>query len=472
MPASDKRPQSSRIAAPEAPLSVTCSMSERARRTQTRRAGVCALAGSLAWFTTNLGLAQDAPETEAPAEAAPATTAEAPAAAPAAPPPQTVEVKVSVVPPEAPAPAPEVEAEEAPPPESSGFAPKLNIGVGVRTGLSMAFNPGDDVKFSLQDGLVDQILIRPYMNAKLTDNVSVVANMEVMTTSVHILDAILQLRFADELQLWIGQHIPAQDRNNFCGPFYHNSWNFAANHSYPFDAGARDRGFTFWGFVWGGILKYHLSMVDLQPGRNIGDSRFAGRVTLNFLDPENYYYSQGTYYGAQDTLAIGAAVQYQSKLKKADGAQDLNMDGKIDNEFFAFSFDLLFEKNVTGYGTFTLEGGYWNFNGVGADYAKNQGTSDLGKGYMGVFDNLAAGQSFLAAVSWLSPNKIGIGQLQPNARIQVYNKDAGDAVIYDAGLAYVIDGFNHRWHLNYRHVDWPGDTLDEDSVQFGAQIQL
>jgi hypothetical protein len=341
----------------------------------------------------------------------------------------------------------------------------------VRTGLSMAFNPGDNVKFSLQDGLVDQILIRPYMNAKLTDNVSVVANMEVTTTSVHILDAILQLRFADELQLWIGQHIPAQDRNNFCGPFYHNSWNFAANHSYPFDAGARDRGFTFWGFLWGGLLKYHLSMVDLQPGRNIGDSRFAGRVTLNFLDPENYYYSQGTYYGTQDTLAIGAAVQYQSKLATADGAQDLNNDGKIENEFFAFSFDLLFEKNVAGYGTFTLEGGYWNFNGVGADYARNQGTSDLNKGYMGVFDNLAAGQSYLAAVSWLSPNKLGIGKLQPNARIQVFNKDAGDAVIYDAGLAYVIDGFNHRWHVNYRHVDWPGDN-DEDSVQFGAQIQL
>ena len=108
---------------------------------------------------------------------------------------------------------------------------------------------------------------------------------------------------------------------------------------------------------------------------------------------------------------------------------------------------------------------------AGARNARDVVAACISEGFAGALSGIMSGQSYLAAVSWLSPNKLGIGQLQPNARIQIFNKDAGDTVVYDAGVAYVIDGFNHRWHLNYRHVDNPG-PLDEDSVQFGAQVQL
>src|SRR6185436_7402292 len=103
--------------------------------------------------------------------------------------------------------------------------------------------------------------------------------------------AIAQVKIVDEFQVWVGQHIPANDRINFQGPFYHNAWNFeGAVPAFPLD-----RGFTLWGLVAGGILKYHLSMVDLQPGRSVENARFAARATINLLDPENYYYTQGTY---------------------------------------------------------------------------------------------------------------------------------------------------------------------------------
>jgi len=365
--------------------------------------------------------------------------------------------------------------EEKPAPEPSILAPKLKIGIGVRTGLSMVVNNDgsggdDDVKLELDDGLADQLLIRPYFSGELTKNIGVVANFEIGTNGkglgFSVLDAIAQVKIADEFQIWVGQHIPANDRTNFSGPFFHNSWNFAiAVPSYPFDRGARDRGFTFWGLIAGGILKYHLSMVDLQKGNSIQNSRFAGRVTFNFLDPENYYYASGTYYGAQDVLAVGGVLSYQ---KGADGGTDANMDGDIDNEFFGGSVDLLFEKRLGTAGTFTLEGGYWNFEGVGADYAANQSNIDVGTGVTGPHP----GQAVLASVSWLSPKKIGIAQIQPNFRLQYADYDAtGETKVYDVGLAYVIDGFNHRWHFNYRHVDAEA-TGKEDILQLGAQFQL
>jgi hypothetical protein len=367
-------------------------------------------------------------------------------------------------------------------------APSLKIGMGVRTGLSLSLaNPTDDVQLYLDDGLADQITIRPYFSAQLTERIGVVANFDIETSGFNLLDGIIQLKVADEFQIWAGQHIPAQDRNNFCGPYFNNSWNFAIHvHSYPFDFGARDRGFTFWGLIAGGILKYHLSMVDLQPGgnmtpgRSIGDSRFGGRVTLNLLDPENYYYSSGTYYGAQDTLALGAAFQYQHGVTGAEGGVDNDGDGEIDSDFLGFSFDALFEKRLGDAGTLTFEAGYWNFEHTGPDYVVNQGTRNVGNGFVGSGGGRYAnnnwivdGQSLLGAVSWLTPGKIGIGHLQPNFRVQWANEDAGGVTVIDVGLAYVIDGFNNRWHLNYRHIEPKASGADStDMIQVGAQLQI
>jgi hypothetical protein len=401
-----------------------------------------------------------APAVAMPAEAPPAVVAPAPAAVAAEPEPKV-------------APAPEV--------------PKLKIGIGVRTGLALSKTSGvKDMDLSLNDGLVDQIQIRPYFSGQLTKRVSVVANFEVGTPGglgvFNILDAIAQVKFMDELQLWVGQHIPASDRSSFCGPFFHNSWNFpVATSTFPFDTSARDRGFTLWGFAAKGIVKYHASVVDLQPGNNIQNARLAGRVTINLLDPENYYYASGTYYGAQDTLAVGAVVQYQNGL--SSGASngtvplDIDGDGKVDNDFLAFSADLLFEKNLHEAGVFTLEGAYWNMDGVGKEYVVNQSSAQFGKGVSGP----SPGQSFLVAVSWLTPKNVGAGKIQPNARFQYgsYTDQWSSATstwgdvknkVLDAGIAYVVDGFNHRWHLNYRHSDLGG--LKGNMAQAGVQFQL
>lgn len=365
-------------------------------------------------------------------------------------------------------PATEEPVDEPPPEADKPFEPSFTIGAGLRTGLDLAFG-GPEPTLRLNDGLVDQINIRPFIGGSFTPVVSYWLQFEIGTANglgnFAILDAIGQFKFADEFQLWVGQHIPAGDRNNMNGPFFGNTWNFAiAAGGYPFDAGARDRGFTFWGLIAGGHLKYHLSMVDLQgnlggPNRSIGQSRFAGRLTVHILEPENFYYNSGTYWGKQDILTFGASFQGQSGLSTPG----------TDDDLIGFTFDGMFEKNFGAGGTLTAEAGYFNYDNTGAGYIVNQNTVDTG---LGVGVN-GVGEGFLGTLSWLTPGKIGPGQIQPNARYQYGDYSGTQTHVIDAGLAYVIDGFNHKYHLNYRHVEsgpTGGGTAGSDSIQLGVQF--
>lgn len=413
--------------------------------------------------------AQDPPE-EAPAVEPAAEPASAPPAPEVEPePPVSFET-----PPPNPTVEEKIEAKEEPPmpeePASKPFEPKFTFGVAMRTGLKMTMSGDNSGQLALNDGLVDQAHIRPYMGGSLNEHVGFWTQFEIGTPnglgSFAILDAIAQIKFIDEIQLWVGQHIPANDRNNMNGPFFGNGWNFAIGvQGYPMDTGARDRGATLWGLIAGGHIKYHASIVDLQPGRDIGKARGAGRVTVHLLEPENFYYNSGTYFGSQDVLAFGAVVQGQ---KGDDGA---------DNDFFGYSFDGFFEKNLKAAGTLTLEGGYWNFRKTGINYAPNQGTLDgpNGGGIAYGVSGPYPGESFLASISWLTPNKIGAGFIQPNFRTQYFNGVASDTLIFDAGIAYVVDGFNHKYHLNYRHAENnpdAGPVAKEDSIQVGFQYMM
>jgi hypothetical protein len=471
-------------------ICVQASERERASRQSTRRLFFCfsllAAASGQAWLDTELARAQPAPEEAAPLPAPPppAPFASPPVVTGPSAPEATVHAEAPYQEPAlaepkplaAPPPPPMLKAEPPPPPKEekpSILKPVLKVGFGLRSGIDVNVNnPSPDVKVSLSDGLVDQVLVRPYFSAQITEMVGVVANLQFGTgkpLAPSLLDAIVQLKIADEFQIWGGQHIPANDRLNFQGPFFNNGWNFEAPgvQAFPFDNGARDRGFTFWGLIAGGFLKYHLSMVDLQPGRSIQNASFAARAQFNFLDKENYYYTSGTYYGAQDTLAIGGVVRGQKGTGIIDPTGTRTMAIKGENDFFGGGVDLLAEKRFAS-GTYTLQAQYTNMNGTDIGYVVNQGTVDSGNGVSGPHP----GQSLYAEVSWLSPTKLGAGQLQPNFHFTwADHKATNTTLCYDVGLGYIVDGFNHRWYINYRHID--ADTGGkQDILQLGAQIQI
>ncbi len=411
---------------------------------------------ALTGLVTSQSQAQDSAPAVAPVEATPPP-------APPPPPEPAPEPAPAVETPPEPAPTAEPAPEAAPP-----AAPVLKMGVGFRTGLAAVLD--DPVVLTLDDGLVDQVNIRPYLTGQLTDNIGFFLQYEIGTLNglghFAILDAIAQVKIVDEFQIWLGHHIPANDRNNMNGPFFNNGWNFPILvPTYSMDSGARDRGVTFWGLVADGMLKYQASIVDLQKGRDISTSRFAGRVTLHLLEPENFYYNSGTYYGGQDVFALGAFATYQ---KGIDGGPDVNMDGDVENDYAAFSFDAMFEKNL-GSGTLTLDAIYWNTKGAGLDYVVNQGSVDSGAGV----NFTPPGHSMMFGASWLFPEKMGIGQLQPNVRLQyaAYDDQAKQAVL-DVGIGYIIDGYNHRWFLNYRHVAVEGEDNDQSIIQIGTQMMM
>jgi hypothetical protein len=427
-------------------------------------------------------------------------SAEAPAA-PAAPAPEGAEAapKPDAAPPEkaaasetpkAEAPKEEpvltegTDADVVPPPKEDvtpepPFEPKLSVGMGIRTGLALTFDDPatESTTLKLNDGVGGSMLnVRPYFSGSLTPNVGFTGNFETTESGVALLDAIAQIKVVDEMQIWVGQHIPAMERNNFNGPFYTNGWTLPIHvQTMPFDIAARDRGATVWGLVAGGVFKYHVSVVDLAPpagsdldgdgvvdtkAASMENARLALRANFNLLDPENYYYTSGTYYGEQETLAIGGVLHTQRGVDAVDGSD-------LDNDLLAYSLDLLYENKASSAGTFTLEGGYWNFEETGANYRPNQGTTDFGTGAVGPI----GGTSYLVGVSWLTPEKIGYGKVQPLVKIQIGDYEPAKVTVVDAGIGYVVDGFNHRYSLNYRRIDVDDGSDPINMLQVGIQLQ-
>ena len=102
----------------------------------------------------------------------------------------------------------------------------------------------------------------------------------------------------------------------------------------------------------------------------------AARVQIDFWDPEDGYYLNGTYYGDKNLLAIGGATQVQS--------------GNT-----ATTVDFLLERKLPNGGVVTIESEYSNYNRLGGyDAALCQEPGAYGLG------------------SYLFPKAVGIGQVR------------------------------------------------------------
>ena len=133
-----------------------------------------------------------------------------------------------------------------------------------------------------------------------------------------MLDAVARFEFSPKFNIWVGRFLPPSDRANLYGPYYSHHWAVYTDgiqDGYPFVFQGRDNGVVYWGQF--GKVKVSAGAFDGASATGDADVLGAGRVQVDFWDPESGYYLNGTYYGDKNLLAIGGAGQAQGGDKTA-----------------------------------------------------------------------------------------------------------------------------------------------------------
>jgi hypothetical protein len=359
-----------------------------------------------------------------------------------------------------------------PPPPEPAPAPeeafKITTGVGLR--VSLKFQDTEDPEKIFGDQAFDEIYVEPRFSGKVTDIVGWTANFQAsgrtldglpgspggpVKFELRALDLVAQLDFMDEFHIWAGRLLTPSDRSNFSGPWFIGPWLYPGSYGYaggPYvgprgtEELGRETGVVAWGDIAKGKFKYYLGAMDLDS--NFGDADvttqkplYSARLGYAFIGSEPGFYSSSTYYGSQDIVALGAAVQYQKDFSVAGGERD---------DLVAFNADLLAEFNLAGSGTLGFEGAYYHFDN----------------------DSMPVDDAFFVMASYLTPEPIGPGKLQPLVRYQMAkNSDADISMsMIEGGVAYVMKDYFAKLQLTYTHADTsdiPG-IPDDDGVISGG----
>src|SRR6266436_1742639 len=173
--------------------------------------------------------------------------------------------------------------------------------------------------------------VRLYVNGPVNDKIKFMFNTEFdgATNKVGVLDAVARVEMSPQFNIWFGRFLPPSDRSNLYGPYYSHHWAVytdGVQDGYPFIFQGRANGAMYWGQF--GKVKVSGGAFD---GLSLdGDKTVmgAGRVQVDFWDPEGGYYLNGTYYGDKNLLAIGAAGQVQGSKKSAYNV-DFLMERKV-----------------------------------------------------------------------------------------------------------------------------------------------
>jgi hypothetical protein len=298
--------------------------------------------------------------------------------------------------------------------------------------------------------------LRLYFNGSASDNIKFMVNTDIsyggslgapnaeQNTDFQILDAVAQVEVSDKLNVWVGRFLPPSDRANLYGPYYAHHWAVFADgvqDGYPFVFQGRSNGAAY----WGQFDKVKLSVGAFDGASATGDPTLigAGRVQVDFWDPEPGYYLNGTFYGEKNILAIGFAGQKQG--------EDQN----------AFSADFLMERKVPGGGAVSVEAEWAKYDRLG--------------GYNGLYRTNDGGYLLGA---YLFPQMVGPGQFEilgkyAHARFRdgltVLDGDY-DQKTTEVDFNYIIRQFNARMMIFLKKTDY--DAIRTDDFQFGVGLQL
>jgi hypothetical protein len=408
------------------------------------------------WIATLATLACAAMLMATPALAAPpaAPPPGAPPAAPVAqneppPPPSVSPTPADKIPePVIAAPAPT----SPPAPEPAGDPKRIEMGFALRVGARVQ-GTGTHVD-QLNDFGLDEIYLETRFSGRLNPlfawqvNLNAIYDPASGVGAANIMDAIAKFEPIEQFHLWAGRMLVPSDRSNFSGPWFMSPWKYPGiDMPLPAPPGprtgpfGRDNGVTAWGQFVDGKVKYYASALNLS--NRAQSPLYSGRLNFCLIGAEPGYYHSSTYYGSQDIVAIGVGGQYQ-KNGAPMGASGANYD--------EVNADLLAEKNLGPGGVPTVEAGYYHY-----------GNSFFSQGGVAVVKNY-----YYVLGSWLTPQKIGIGKLQPLVRWQQTTDP--NWKILDAYATYVIDDYFLRFAVGYEHTDF-GTAVNGNAILFGAQMQ-
>lgn len=314
----------------------------------------------------------------------------------------------------------------------------VTVGAGLRTEFETTTPTGGTTtnQFLLDD-------VRLYINGPVTKDIKFMFNTDYdgATNKIGVLDAVARIEIAPELNFWAGRFLPPSDRANLYGPFYAHQWGVYTDgiqDGYPFVFQGRDNGVAYWG-QFAKKIKVSVGAFDGKSATGNPEVLGAARVQIDFWDPEDGYYLNGTYYGDKNLLAIGGATQYQG--------------GRT-----ASTIDFLLERKLPNGGVVSVESEYSNYNRLGgynALYAKSQGAYGL--------------------ASYLFPKQVGIGKFEilgkyakaefTHGATQNYNQKTTEV-----NFNYVIKQFNARVMSFYRDTRF--NILKSNYWQAGLGLQF
>ena len=326
-------------------------------------------------------------------------------------------------------------AQDAPPP--------VTVGAGVQTSFVHDMTDGADSTdaFALNS-------VRLYVNGSPSKKIKFMFNTEYDGAGNHVtvLDAVAQFEVSDKVNFWVGRMLPPSDRANLYGPYYAHHWatfTDGVQDGYPFISAGRDDGALYWGQF--GKVKLQAGAFDGASATGTKKLIGAGRVQIDFWDPEPGYYLNGTFYGEKNILAVGVAGQVQDGNK-------------------AYTGDFLLEKKIGGGGAFSFEAEaakYDRLGGYNARYGTDEG------GYV--------------LASYLFPP-----MAQMTGRLEILGKFATasfrngitpvdrdyDQKTTEFNFNYVIKDFRARVMLFYLQKDFSAMRANDKQVGVGFQVQM
>ena len=345
---------------------------------------------------------------------------------------------------------------------------RVKVGFGVRTSFQgfedgAESNGGRTRDFSLDNA-------RIFLSGKINDKITAYLHTDINNaqgysydgdddgTALRILDAAIDYQIFDTVSIKFGRFLPPTDRSNLSGPFFLNAWEFPfvqyANGYYDIFQG-RDDGVALYGDRGEDVqVKWSVGLFEGYDTAGVaGDDHLwlVSRVVLNFLDREEGYFNQSTYYGEKDIAALG--FTYSNQNDAHGGGMD----------YTAWSLDALFETVVDSGGVVTAEAAY---------YDRDHDDSIVGDGLQG------EGYFILGSYLFADSTSIGNfdGRLQSSIRYQESDRDVPGVGArehqVDYSLNYIIHGHSARVSVIFQDINLSGGVEDQQNLIIGGQIRF